>query len=239
MSDSIDDTINAPGTGFSTTPPALPGAVGRKAGELDAFKNAGGPGAPVAGRGSPSGGKKGGAKKKEGRPANNGAGFSKTAIDEEVVDPEIEAARAEFESVLVELLVSTTDNIADARFILLKKRFPEAEARGLADKARLTDKEKKFFGGLAVRLWRKYLGDKYLFTDEAIAAVYALQYILRNIEPIKAAKKIEAEINGKSADQQSRLPVAPGANNGSIGHRENRIGNPDDLHSSGPARTDL
>lgn len=215
------------------------GGLGRKTGDLDSFKSPAGTDGSSPRGGSPPSGKKDRAKNRGGRPPKNLAGLSAAKIDEVVDDPEIEAARAEFEGVLVELLVSTTDGLADSRFEILKAKFPEEVARGMADKARLTDKEKKYFGGVAVRLWRKYLGDKYLFTDEGIAGVYLLQYGLRNAEGISQARKIKKEINGTKDDQRPGLPSPAGAD---LGHERNgKIdpSGPADLQPPGPARVNL
>jgi hypothetical protein len=223
----------------SAAPPveaASAGVPGRKTGDLDAFKNPEGPGAASPGRGPSLGGKKSGAKNKGGRPPKNAAGFSAEKIDQVADDPEIEAARLEFEGVLIELLVSTTDNLADARYEILKAKFPDDVARGVANKAKLTDKEKKFFGGLAVRLWRKYLGDKYLFSDEAIAGIYLLQYCLRNIEGVKQARAIEKEIaSGKPNDQQSGLPGPPNSRNGNHADGKDDPGRPARSLTPGPS----
>jgi hypothetical protein len=197
------------------TPPALPGVAGRKIDDIDALKGSGLSGGPSGSGGPAPGGKSGVKKNPVGRPPKNGAGIPAAKIDQAVVDPGVEAARAEFESVLVELLVSTTDGIADSRYEILKAKFPDAVARGMAEKARLTEKEKKYFGAVAIRLWRKYLGDKYLFTDEGIAAVYAFAYFSRNAEGFSQARKIQAEINGKSQPKQPGIPGAPGAGAGS------------------------
>jgi hypothetical protein len=208
-----DEKINAgPGEGESTAA-ALPGKPLRSVGGLDSFAVPAGSGASPSAGGKGKGGKP--AKKKTGRPTKNLAGFSEAALDEISDDPEVEAARLEFEEVLVELLVATTDNFADTRFVLLAKKFPEAEARGLSDKFRLTEKERKYFGGVAVRLWRKYLGDKYLFTDESIAGIYALKYFMRNFEGFNQARKIESELNAKSDDKQPGLQGATRPGTGS------------------------
>lgn len=221
----MSEPIRNTGQSEATTDAATPR---RNVGSTDSFKSSEDSSGPLAGGGPASGGKKGKGPKKAGRPPKNLAGFSEAKIEGLEDDPEIEAARLEFEEVLIELLVSTTDNIADARYTVLVKKFPEAEARGLADKARLTDKERKYFGGVAVRLWRKYLGDKYLFTDEAIAGVYALQYGLRNWEPMAQAKKIEDGLNGKN--KQSGLQSAANPNPRSIGHREEHTNGSSDPH---------
>lgn len=203
-------TALPPGTDSKPTTPENDGLFGRKIGELDSFKSSPGTSAPSPGKASTSGGKKSEGKGKKGRPPKNGAGFSKDAIDEEMDDPQIEAARAQFEEVIVYFLVATTDGFAESRFTLLRKKFPnEAEARALADKAKLTDEEKKIFGGIAVDLWRKYLGDKYLFTKEGIAAIFLLQYGMRNFEGFNQTRKIEAELNAKSDPKQSRVQSAP------------------------------
>lgn len=151
--------------------------------------------------------------KKRGRPTKK-AGLAPEVVDEENDDPELEAARAEFEGALVEIMVAATDGLADARYETLKKKYPDDAARGLADKARLTESEKKYFGALAIRLWRKYLGDKYLFTDESIAALYLARYFLRNLEGITQARKIDkesAEEANATAAKRSQLqsPSSP------------------------------
>jgi hypothetical protein len=204
----IDDPVLPIGNPSEPAAAEDNGKPGKKVGGLASFQGADGTSPSSAGRGSAPGGKKGKGKTKIGRPPKNGAGFSEEKISEVVDDPEIEAARAEFEDCLVELLVATTVNLADAKFEVLKLKYPEAVARGLADKFLLTEKEKKYFGGVAVRLWRKYLGDKYLFTDEAIAGVYLLQYLMRNLEGLSQSRKIEKEKNEtvKRPGLQSETP---------------------------------
>jgi hypothetical protein len=197
-----DDTSPSP----SLSPPAEDAGKNRRDGvDVNLFTSPKRESGPSSKSGPAPGGKK---KPGRGRPPKNVAGFPKEEIDEVVDDPEIEAARQEFEAILVGLLVSTTDNIADSRFELLKTEYPEAVAKGLADKARLTEKEREYFGAVAIRIWRKYLGDKYLFSDEGVAAMYALNYLIRNWEPMSQSKKIEAKINGNKkpgSDQQSGL----------------------------------
>jgi hypothetical protein len=232
------DDVQPVGAGGEPAAAKVSGLPGRKVGDLDAFKSAGGIQPPSASGGPAPGGRKGAAKKPVGRPPKNAAGFSAKAIEEVAGDPEVEAARAEFEAMLVHLLASTTDSLADSRFEILKGKFPAEYARGLADKARLTEKEKTYFGQVAIRLWRKYLGDKYLFSDEGIAGAYLLQYLLRNLEAMNQVKKIKAEINGKN-DKRPGVPGAPGA-----GDRHERNGKIDargaaDLHAPGVPGPDL
>jgi hypothetical protein len=230
----MDDKADSLGSESIASTASDAGKVVRQIDHLDSFKSFGGTGGIVSGRGTASSGKTGKPKKKIGRPTKNLAGFSAEKIDEVADDPELEAARVEFEEVLVELLVATTDNLADSRFLLLKQRFPEAEARGLADKFRLTDSEKKYFGGVAIRLWRKYLGDKYLFTDESIAAVYALKYCMRNFEGFSQSNKVLQEMkNAKQPPYQKQpgLQSAPRPGPGSEQDRQINANGSADLHS--------
>lgn len=201
---------------------AADGKIGPKVADLASFQSPPSTGGTSADRGSSPSGKSGKGKSKIGRPPKNSAGFSKAKIDEVEDDPDVEAAREEFETVLVELLVAATDGMADSRYQTLLKKYPQSEAKGLADKARLTDKERKYFGGVAVRIWRKYLGDKYLFTDEGIAAVYGINYAMRNFEGFNAARKITAEENAKSANKQPGVPSPAGSRPG--GERDGKDG---------------
>lgn len=213
------------GTTGGAAPTEDAGKPRRTLGDVSGAEGSSGASASFARRGSSPRGNAGKAKKGPGRPTKNAAGFPQSSIDEVVIDPEVEAARAEFEEVLTELLVSTTEGIAESRYILLKKSFPEAEARGLANKALLTDKERKYFSSVIVRIWRKYLGDQYLFSDEAIAGVYVFQYLLRNWTPMAEAKKIETEINDKKQPVvQSPQPVSAG---GQASGQVNPSGAPD------------
>lgn len=199
-------------TDKSTSPPAENnGSPGRETGNLNSFQSPSGPGASSPGKSSASGGQKGKGKAKIGRPSKNTAGFSKEVLDQEIVDPEIEASRVEFEGVLVHLLVATTEGIRDTRFEVLKKQYPADVAKGMADKALLTEPEKKYFSSVVIRLWRKYLGDKYLFSDESIAAAYVGQYLLRNWTGMAEAKKIEQELKEQKVEKQPGLQSAAGS----------------------------
>ncbi|HXL73906.1 MAG TPA: hypothetical protein VN963_09815 [bacterium] len=217
MSDDLPDKSPA-------SPAEDPGIARRETSNLNSFKSSNGTGGAVAGKSSASGGKNGAGKKPIGRPPKNGAGFSKERLDETLIDPEVEAARVEFEACLVELLVATTENFRDARYEVLKSQHPEAVARGLADKALLTPSEKKYFSGVIIRLWRKYLGDHYLFSDEAIASVYLAQYILRNWAGIAEVRRINEELKTKKNDQQP--PVQSPTHRSDRGDGDRKI-NPD------------
>lgn len=231
-----DETPVIIGSDGKLTPSADAGSTRPKVSDFDSFKGAEATSGPSAGRGQAPGGKKAGAKNKGGRPPKNTAGFSKEKIDEEMDDPEVEAARAEFEEVLVGILVATTDGLADAKFETLKLKYPEAVARGLADKFRLTEKERDYFGKVAIRLWRKYLGDKYLFSDEGIAAAYALAYILRNFEGLSASGKIEKEKNAAaSPGKQPGVQSTPDSNPRSPAGGQEHTNGADNSHA--PRRT--
>jgi hypothetical protein len=238
-----DDKILTGGSEGDTPEATDGGKNGRQVSGFDAFKSSGKPVTPNRTGASSPGGKGSSKKSKIARP--------KKALvpmdDSEVDDPEMEAARSELEECLIELLVTSTDSIADGRYAVLVKKFPEAEARGLADKARLTEKEKEFFGKLAVRLWRKYLGDDYIFSDETIAGIYFIRYMIRNAEGLKQAKAIIAEEdqekkNGatkKGADQQPRLQSPPRFNPGSQPVGEVHARQQVNLQPSGPAHPGL
>jgi hypothetical protein len=141
-------------------------------------------------------------------------------------DVDMVAKRKDFETLLVQLLVATTDDLADARYKLLLAQVPNDLARELADKAKLTENEKKVFGGLVVRLWEKYTGGLG-YTDEMMAAAMVMAYHLRNKEPLRLIaevtgkvappppKKETAHVNGTDATQRSIIPGAPNPNPGS------------------------
>lgn len=224
-----------------SAPPKDNGIAGGKASDLLREKSsrdssrASSPGGPAPGGSQGTG-------KKKGRPPKNAAGFSKEKIDEEVGDPEVEAAREEFESCLVAILVTATDGLADTKFESLKILYPDAVARGLSDKFRLTEKERKYFGSLAIRLWRKYIGDSYLFTDESIAALYAVQYIMRNIEGMVQSRKAESVKHvpqPKSAAEQSGVQSPPNPDRGSSTDGKEHLNGAPDSQSPGAARVGL
>jgi hypothetical protein len=227
----MSDVIT-PASETKPAPSSDDGKPRRDAGALDSFAGEAGSSAPGPGKGPASGGKKGTTKKSIGRPPKNLAGFSGSSLEEVFASPDIEAARAEFEEVLTYILVATTDGIADSRYELLKTEFPEAVAKGMADKARLNEREKKYFSAVAIRIWRKYLGDKYLLSDEGIAAAYFAQYMLRNWEPMMQARKAGEKINATKSDQQSRLqaPARPDSGNNGNGKDGTRL--PPDLDPS-------
>lgn len=129
---------------------------------------------------------------------------------------EIESDRRDFEELLTEIMVATTDDLADERFVILKQVHPESVARAQADKARLTPIEKKYFSKVAMKLWAKYIDDQFNFTEESMAMLLAFRYYMRNREPSRLIKQIIK--NGQ--DQRPELRREPDTNLGRNGNGE-------------------
>ena len=223
------ETKHDPSPGDKASPPTLPdsGKNRREIDSLDSFKMSKTGGASTAGRPQAAGGKAGKPPKKIGRPPKNLPGISGEKMDTLLEDTEMEACREEFEGALIYLLVTLTDGWADESFKLLCSHYPEAEARALSDKAKLTEREKQTFGKIAIRLWRKYVGDKYLFTDEGLAAVIALNYSVRNLPRISLERKLKAK-----NDKQSRLQSPPRPSSGGEQNGKEHVSVSPDLHAS-------
>lgn len=136
-------------------------------------------------------------------------------------DLDREAERKDFEVLITELLVATTDDLADSRFQKLKPLVqPEKLARELADKARLTNTEKKHFSKIVVRLWEKYVDAGFSYSEEMMATVLVISYFLRNRE----ASKIIHEHRVKS--EPSPIPPPPITGGFAIGSNRSGLQGP-------------
>jgi hypothetical protein len=228
-----------------------PNGIGRKTGDLPSFQGADGTGGSSSPGGSTSGGKSSTEKRGRGRPKGSVKSLPSAspsrAREPDLSDDETEAARAELESLIVELLTTYGVDTAESRFQKLRLKYPDAEARGMANAAILTETEKSYFAPFVVRLWRRFFGDKYLFTPDGICAVVMLKYFARNMEPFSACRKIEAELkaeikpkpNAKPDDQRTELPSAARLVAGSNGNGKDNLGLSSHLQSSGSPRSDL
>jgi hypothetical protein len=96
---------------------------------------------------------------------------------------EDETLRDEFQASLVAILEATGNEIADYRYKVLVVRYGREIAKEASDTARLSEPEKKMIGGMAVRLWKKYVGLGFEYTDEMMLSLILLKIGLRNIEP--------------------------------------------------------
>jgi hypothetical protein len=132
---------------------------------------------------------------------------------------ELEVERRDFEALIKELLVATTDEWAEHRFQILKGLSDAQLARALADKAKLSEIEKKYFSKIIVRLYDKYVGLGF-YTDEMMGAVLVCQYILRNLEPMRVCLEIKNGNAKQPPIQRTTNPDPghdrPGQNNGGL-----------------------
>ena len=129
-------------------------------------------------------------------------------------DAQAEADRRNFELIVAELVINTTEEMAKERFDLLVMVHPADLARLHAEKLRLNDMEKRAIGPLAGRLYAKYVGDNFTYSDEMMATGLAICYYLRNREGFALVAKIRNQNgNGKGAEQpgiQSNAGADPG-----------------------------
>lgn len=178
------------------------GTNGRSAASLAAFQDPGRSAGPGAGRTPPPLPKnKGGRPRNDGRPPGSGPSVSKEAREAGMSDAEMEAAKAEFEASLVYVIFAFTDEKAESSYEILKAKYPEDVARGKADKWKLTDMERKVGGPLITRIYRKYVGDNFKYSDEMLAAVMVGKYYLRTAGTAsdeKACLKLITPENGNA-----------------------------------------
>jgi hypothetical protein len=244
-----DETTNTAGSKSQPAPGADNGILGRAVADLASFKGTGKSSPPPLPGTATSGGKSGPEKRGPGRPPKAPAPSPSLDRPEIVDDAEKEKLRVEYEGIITQLLVAYTLEKEETRFQKFILKYPEEAARGLAHTCHLGEIEKKYFGPTILRFLRRYLGDKYLFTQDGIAGIIFARYLLKNIEAMSAERKIDAEMkapikppivsNEKSNDQRAKLPSATPLVAGSNGNGKDDIGLSSRLQPPGPAGAHL
>jgi hypothetical protein len=126
-------------------------------------------------------------------------------------EDEVEGLRRDLEDLLKELILLTTEDWADERLKQLQNAGETpATAKFFSDKLRLTATEKKMFGKMVSRIYAKYLGVDFAYSDEIFTAALAIGYYLRNREGNAMIKKIaDRSIIPKGTVERAGLQAKP------------------------------